>query len=166
MDQNGSEWCSHGMARCFHTIPICVQPIPMDPVRHLSAAREDPPRTNSCSHAIASQSPASDHEDLCVTKSIWKVDELRIVKVSAVEEMFRETWGKAWKWGGTSCLQLLPLWSAHLDTKGDNSPRRILPQQSTIQFVRCCPPRHRRRRWTFLGRKMWKPAVVQDIFQP
>lgn len=34
------------------------------PVRHLSAAREDPPRTNSCSHAIASQSPASDPEDL------------------------------------------------------------------------------------------------------
>jgi hypothetical protein len=39
-----------------------------------------------------------------VTKSIWNVDELRIVKVSAVEGMFRETWGKAWNGGGTSCL--------------------------------------------------------------
>ena len=68
IDQNRSEWIRvmqpwHGQM-LPQTIPICVQPIPVDPVRHLSAAREDPPRTNSCSHAIASQSPASDHEDL------------------------------------------------------------------------------------------------------
>ena len=56
----------------------------------------------------------------------WAEDSLG--KYSAVEGMFRETWGKAWKGGGTSCLHDA---SAPLITPPGHQRRQLSPKDSS-----------------------------------